>query len=127
MRKVVEYGIIHVVGILLLSPNVCMGQEYSSGGAAVSVIVPLLICFILFIMPIIKAYIIAKEAEKFKTLVFIKSFYESLGWLLCLTIIGIPVGLGFVLLARSCTVLIKIEANTSQTLTLLKFQNGKHD
>ncbi|MBC2719703.1 MAG: hypothetical protein HGJ96_08955 [Desulfobacteraceae bacterium] len=123
--------IILSVFICVLSPFIMGmgvgGHSSGSGGGGFGAFVPLIILLIILLIPVIKAYNAAKEAEKFKTLVFVTTFYEYLGWILCFTIIGIPIGLVLVLASQLSNVLIKIEANTSGTLTLLKSRQENHD
>ncbi|GEM_PF-3573950 len=80
-----------------------------------------------FIIPVVKAYHAAQQASEFKTLVFITTFYEWIGWVLCFTIVGIPIGLGFVLASQLSRVFIKIEDNTHQALKLLQSNQKSRD
>jgi hypothetical protein len=110
--------------VCILSPFIMgMGQSGASrgsGGDHFGGPFLLVLLLIILIVPVVKAYNAAKQAEKFKTLVFILTFYEWLGWILCFTIIGIPIGLGFVLASQLSRVFIQIEANTHQTLKIMQ-------
>ena len=97
----------------LLFINGCM--EPSGGGGNLGSLPIILFIIIILLIPFIKAFQAAKEAKKLKTLVFVTTFYEWMGWIICCTIIGIPIGLGLVLLAQVVRLLIEIEKNTSKT------------
>jgi len=81
-----------------------------------NIITPIIIIIIAFLTPIYKGYFAAKEAEKFKTLVFVTTYFEWLGWILCITIIGIPFGLGLVLVSQSAHLQIKSLLEQNQKL-----------
>ncbi len=95
-------------------PNAAGGSILGSMGPA------LMIFLIIFLLPIVKSYLATKEAVKFKALVFVTTFFEWVGWIICITIIGLPIGLAFVLAAQSARVLIEIEKNTAETRNLVK-------
>jgi len=125
MKRYFMQRIIPCVFICILSPFIMgMGCQFGQSGSSSSgfgEFFPFIILLIVFlVVPIVKAYHAAKQADKFKTLVFITTFYEWLGWIICFTIIGIPIGLGLVLIAQLSRVFIQIEANTNQSLNLLK-------
>lgn len=96
------------------------GASQGSGSIIASFLPAIIIFIIVFLIPLVKAFDASKKADKFKSLVFVITFYEWLGWIICITIIGIPVGLSLVLAAQSIRVLIEIEKNTSETRNLLK-------
>jgi len=77
---------------------------------------------IISVIPIYKAFTASKQAEKFKILVFVITFYEWVGWILCITIVGIPIGLGLVLISQYIRLTIEIENNTRKTNELLEKQ-----
>jgi hypothetical protein len=118
VKRIVPY-----ISIFILSPLI-MGMGGRPGPPRGGIIPPGLVFILLIILliPFLMAIKAAKQAEKFKTLVFIVVFYEWLGWILCFSIIGIPIGIGLVLLSQLSRVFIQIEENTSQTLKLLKNQ-----
>ncbi|MDE3032325.1 MAG: hypothetical protein KGI56_01550 [Acidobacteriota bacterium] len=68
--------------------------------------------FVIFIIPLIMAIRASIAATKYKTYIFVITYFEWWGWILCLTIIGIPLGLGLVLGSQAARVLVDIEANT---------------
>lgn len=74
----------------------------------------LIALFVVFLFPIVMATRAALAATKYKTYVFVITYFEWLGWVVCLTIIGIPVGLGLVLSSQAARILVDIEANTRE-------------
>ncbi len=81
------------------------------GGGGIMSFLPMIaiiaaIVLVIFFLPAIKAFSAAKGAKKFKALVFVTTFFEWLGWSLCITIIGIPIGLALVLAGQSGRVLV---------------------
>lgn len=105
-----------------------MGQTGPVGQGPSNVFNYLLIIIVIMLIPIFKAYNAAKSAQKFKTLIFVSTFIEWFGWILCITIIGIPIGLGLVLSSQAAGVLIQIENNTGQATELLKsLQKSRQD
>jgi len=87
---------------------------------ASTIVLGMMVVLLLVVFPIVKAYLAAKEAVKFKALVFVTTFFEWVGWIICITIIGLPIGLAFVLAAQSARVLIEIEKNTAETRSSVK-------
>lgn len=80
----------------------------------------IILFFIANIIALILAIIKGSKAEKFKTLIFAMSFYEYLGWIICISLIGIPIGLTMVLTAQCVRLFIEIEKNTAGSKKLLE-------
>lgn len=114
--------------LVLLSTTMCFAMgappQGPSGHSFMEFLPAIMLLLIIFLVPTVKAYLAAKKAEKFKALVFATIFFEWVGWIICITIIGIPFGLALILAGQSARVLIEIEKNTSETRMLLK-QNLK--
>lgn len=103
----------------LLAVNGCLQPIDRSGGGGSFLGTLVLLLVIALLVPLFKAFQAAKETEKFKALVFVVTFYEWFGWVLCITIIGIPFGLGLVLASQAVRLLIEIEKQTRKTNSML--------
>lgn len=75
-------------------------------------LVPLIALLAALLIPLVRAVAAAKAAPKYKTYVFVITYIEVFGWIVCVTIIGIPLGLILVLGSQAARVLLDIEANT---------------
>lgn len=64
------------------------------------------------ILPTIKGFMAASKNIEFKVLVFTVAFVETFGFVICITIILIPLGMLLVLVAQNIKVNIQTEKNT---------------
>jgi hypothetical protein len=81
----------------------------------------LLLFVVIFIgIPLIIAVIRAFQNKELRTLVFAVTFVEIFGFVICITIILIPVGILLILNAQHVMVHIKTEKNTRETNILLQ-------
>jgi len=85
----------------------------------------LLLFGIFVLVPIIRGLIESAKAKKFKLLVFSLTFTETFGFILCISIIGIPLGILLIMQAQKEKVNIEIEKNTSQTNEILNSMLNK--
>ncbi len=117
--KIRFFSLLSILSVLSL---ISMGQTGpDTRGGQIGFLLPLIgLIITVLLVPFFKAYIASKSTERLKTLVFITTFYEWLGWIICITIIGIPIGFGLVLSAQTVRLLINIEDNTRQATKLLQ-------
>ena len=119
MQNSRRFGIVIVCFLILTFTTVCFARagggqsyggsgvsSYESGSPGTGIFIIAAIVLVIFFLPAIKAFSAAKGAKKFKALVFVTTFFEWLGWSLCITIIGIPIGLALVLAGQSGRVLV---------------------
>lgn len=99
----------------------CAPQGGRSGGGVVPIII---VSIIILLLPLILGIIAASKAPRFKLLVFVVVFYETLGWIFIVTIIGSPIGIGLILTSQLARLFINLEKDVNEIKNILNSNKG---